>query len=79
MASPVLELPNLAEPVTFTGHDAERFLAELPAKLSRGEEARLREIVRGAAAGERQNETPAVWPASRGGCTGTVPGPSPRS
>ena len=47
MASPLLELPNLAEPVTFTGHDAECFLAELPAELSPTEEARLRESVAG--------------------------------
>ena len=50
MASPVLELPNLAEPVTFTGADAERFLEELPAELSPTEEARLRESVRAAIA-----------------------------
>jgi hypothetical protein len=50
MAAPVLDLPNLAEPVTFTGADAERFLAELPAELSRDEEARLRESVRAAEA-----------------------------
>ena len=50
MAAPVLNLPNLAEPVTFTGPDAERFAAELPAALSRDEEARLRESVRAAEA-----------------------------
>jgi hypothetical protein len=50
IASPVPELPNLAEPVTFTGPDAERFLAELPAELSPAEEARLRESVRAAEA-----------------------------
>ena len=43
MAPPVLELPNLAEPVSFTGADAERFLEELPTELSPAEEARLRE------------------------------------
>lgn len=32
--------------VTFTGPDAERFLAELPEGLPPGEEARLRESVR---------------------------------
>ena len=50
MAAPVLDLPNLAEPVTFTGPDAERFLAELPAALPSGEEARLRTSVRAAEA-----------------------------
>jgi hypothetical protein len=50
MAAPVLNLPNLAEPVSFSGADAERFLEELPAELSRGEEARLRESVRAAEA-----------------------------
>jgi hypothetical protein len=48
MAPPLLELPNLAEPVSFTGADAERFLEELPAALSPAEEARLRESVRAA-------------------------------
>lgn len=50
MAAPVFNLPNLAEPVTFTGADAERFLAELPTKLSPGEESRLQESVREAEA-----------------------------
>ena len=50
MAAPVLDLPNLAEPVTFTGADAERFLAELSPALPPGEEARLRESVRAAEA-----------------------------
>ena len=50
VAAPVLNLPNLAEPVTFTGPDAERFLAELPAELSPSEETRLRESVRAAEA-----------------------------
>jgi hypothetical protein len=50
MAAPVLDLPNLAEPVSFTGSDAERFLEGLPTALSRAEEARLRESVRAAEA-----------------------------
>jgi hypothetical protein len=54
MALPVLELPNLGEPVTFTGDDAERFLAKLPAELSPAEEARLRESVREAEAAMKQ-------------------------
>lgn len=32
--------------MTFTGHDAERFLEELPTELSPAEEARLRESMR---------------------------------
>jgi hypothetical protein len=54
MAPPVLELPNLGEPVTFTGRDAERFLAKLPTALSPAEEARLRESVREAEASMKQ-------------------------
>ena len=54
MAPPVFELPNLGEPVTFTGDDAERFLAKLPTELSPAEEARLRESVRAAEASMTQ-------------------------
>jgi hypothetical protein len=61
MAAPVLDLPNLAEPVTFTGSDAERFLAELPAELSPNEEARLRESVRAAEASMTSASANAVF------------------
>ncbi len=61
VAAPVLNLPNLAEPVTFTGSDAERFLAELPTELSPAEEARLGESVRAAEASMTDDPANAVF------------------
>ena len=61
MAAPVLDLPNLAEPVSFTGADAERFLEELPAELLAAEKTRLRESVRAAEASMTEATANAVF------------------
>jgi hypothetical protein len=44
------QAPNLAEPVCFTGADAERFVAELPGEPSPDATVRLRESVASAEA-----------------------------
>jgi hypothetical protein len=44
------QLPSLAEPVTFTGPDAEQFLGELAPELTPAAKSRLRESVAAATA-----------------------------